>query len=127
MSRSQTNPKHKQTLGRWGESVASTHLEANGFTIVTRNWRCRIGEIDLVAHKEDTLHFCEVKTRRGTQHGTPEEAITPAKAKKLIATALFYIGHHDLDNTDWQIDLIAIQLDPKGKLLRCEHLPNILY
>ena len=117
----------KQSLGRWGESVASTYLEANGFKILHQNWRSRQGEIDLIASKNNSLHFVEVKTRRGRKHGSPEEAITPKKAKKLLITAQLYIGTFELDDADWQIDLIAVELDTKGKLLRCEHIPNILH
>ena len=130
MAQKQPNKKgndSRQKLGRWGESVAATHLEANGFAILHKNWRCRQGEVDLVAQKGESLHFVEVKTRRGRGKGSPEEAITSKKAQKLINTALAYIGEHELDDADWQVDLIAVELDSHGKLIRCEHLPNILY
>ncbi len=67
----------RQRLGRWGEGVAATHLEAHGYTILARNWRCAAGEIDLVARDGETLVFVEVKTRRGRAYGAPEEALTP--------------------------------------------------
>ena len=115
----------RQKLGRWGESVAATHLEANGRQIITRNWHCARGEIDLIAQEGDTLLFVEVKTRRGRNMGTPEEALTPAKQRKLVEVAQEYLLAHDLD-VDWRIDLVAVELDTKGKLLRCEHIPNVV-
>jgi putative endonuclease len=116
----------RQNLGRWGESVAATYLEAHGFALVARNWRCPYGEVDLVAQKEGCIHFVEVKTRRGRAHGLPEEALTPRKAAHLTAVAQTYLAEQGLEEADWQIDLIAVELDGQGKLLRCEHLPNVV-
>ncbi|MCB8982594.1 MAG: YraN family protein [Ardenticatenaceae bacterium] len=113
----------RQTLGRWGESVAATHLEAKGYQIVTRNWRCQHGEVDLVARTGEEWVFVEVKTRRGRDMGAPEEALTPRKQQKLLAVAQEYILTQALD-VDWRIDLIAVELDKAGKLLRCEHIPH---
>lgn len=122
---SQRKPnKHRKKLGAWGEKVAATKLEADGYRIIDRNWRCQQGEIDLVAQAGDgLLAFVEVKTRRGNSMGTPEEALTPHKSRKLIQLAQIYLGEHDLD-VDWRIDLMAVELDKSGKLLRCEHIPN---
>ena len=114
---------HRKKLGQWGESVAAHHLEANGYEIVERNWRCREGEIDLVARNGQEWVFVEVKTRRGRSRGTPEEGVTPRKSRQLLALGEIYTAVHDLD-VDWRIDLVAVELDSKGKLLRCEHIPN---
>lgn len=113
-----------QQLGRWGENVAATHLESIGYKILSRNWRTRHGEIDLVAQIEETIAFVEVKTRRGKNFGLPEEALTDKKANRLTRLAQEYMVQHDLDDVDWRIDLVAVELDQKGKLLRCEHIPN---
>ncbi len=113
----------RKQLGAWGEGVAAVRLEAEGYRIVNRNWRCSQGEIDLIAQAGDTLVFVEVKTRRGRSMGTPEEALTPQKSRKLIQLAQLYLAEHDLD-VDWRIDLVAVELDTSGKLLRCEHIPN---
>lgn len=115
----------RKKLGQWGESLAATHLEANGYTVVARNWRCARGEIDLIVRGGEVLIFVEVKTRRGRGMGSPEESVTPHKLKKLFQLAQTYLYENDLDdNTEWRIDLVAVELDPKGKLLRCEHIPN---
>ena len=113
----------RKQLGAWGERVAAAHLEAKGCRIVARNWRCRQGEIDLIAQTGAVLAFVEVKTRRGRGMGAPEEALTPRKSRKLIQLAQLYLAEHDLD-VDWRIDLVAVELDTSGKLLRCEHIPN---
>jgi putative endonuclease len=114
---------NRKKLGAWGESVAALQLEADGYEIVARNWRCARGEIDLIAQAGTELVFVEVKTRRGRAMGSPEEGLTPAKQKKLLYLAQLYIAEHDLD-VDWRIDLVAVELDKTGKLLRCEHIPN---
>lgn len=113
----------RQKLGRWGESVAATYLEAQGYRIAGRNWRCRHGEVDLVAWAGQELVFVEVKTRRGQDMGAPEEGLTAVKQKKLLAIAEEYVIQHDLD-VDWRVDLVAVELDKTGKLLRCDHIPN---
>ena len=113
-----------QQLGRWGENVAADHLESIGYEILSRNWRTRHGEIDLVTQIEETIAFVEVKTRRGKNFGLPEEALTKKKADRLTRLAQEYMVQHDLDDVDWRIDLVAVELDQEGKLLRCEHIPN---
>ena len=115
--------KHRKKLGQWGENVAAHHLEAKGYEIVERNWRCRQGEIDLVARAGQAWVFVEVKTRRGRSQGTPEEGLTPRKSRQLLALGEIYTAVHNLD-VDWRIDLVAVELDSQGKLLRCEHIPN---
>ena len=114
---------HRKKLGAWGEDIAAHQLEADGFQIVARNWRCRHGEIDLIAQKGELVAFVEVKTRKGRNMGTPEEALTPRKSKKLMQLAQLYVAENELD-VDWRIDLVAVELDKSGKLLRCEHIPN---
>jgi putative endonuclease len=115
----------RKKLGAWGESVAATHLEANGWTITARNWRVREGEIDIVAERPERIALVEVKTRRGRSAGTPEEAITPRKAQKMLLVAQRYLSEHNLDDeTVISLDVIAVELDPSGKLLRVTHHEN---
>ncbi|MFQ5398640.1 MAG: YraN family protein [Anaerolineae bacterium] len=114
----------RQRMGRWGETVAAHHLEAKGYQILDRNWRCRQGEIDLVAQVGETLVFVEVKTRRGLDLGTPEEGLTRRKSQKLLQLGQLYVAEHGFHDAAWRIDLVAVELDKSGKLLRCEHIPN---
>ena len=118
------NGGRRRRLGQWGERVAALHLEAKGYEIVARNWRCSRGEIDLVARAGQMVLFVEVRTRRGRRLGTPEESINPRKAQRLLQLAARYIAEHRLTDVDWRVDLVAIELDSRGKLLRCEHIPN---
>lgn len=114
--------QHNQRLGRWGEKVAATHLIASGYRIITRNWRCPLGEIDLVAVKHEIFHMIEVKTRRGRDHGGPEEAISSRKLKKMQECALLFLAEHDENDPSWAIDLIAVEIDHTGKLVRVDHM-----
>ncbi len=114
----------RRRLGNWGEGVAAVQLEAAGYAIVARNWRCAAGEIDLVARDGETLVFVEVKTRRGRAYGAPEEALTPRKAQKLLQLGAQYVYEQALGDINWRIDLVAIELDARGLLLRCDHVRN---
>ncbi len=114
----------RKKLGAWGEGLAAQKLESLGYQIVARNWRCARGEIDLVARTGDTIIFVEVKTRRGRSMGAPEAGLTPFKANRLLQLGELYIQQHQHHDLNWRIDLIAVELDVQGKLLRCEHIPN---
>lgn len=111
-------------LGRWGEQVAYNHLRAAGYRLVDRNYRCSYGEIDLVAVQDQTWVFVEVKTRRGDAFGRPEEAINSRKAERLIQVARHYLQANALEGVDWRVDVVAVELDAKGKLLRVEQIEN---
>lgn len=115
---------HRQRLGRWGEQLAADHLQAHGYTLLARNWRTAAGEIDLVARDGDEVVIVEVKTRRGAGHGLPEEALTPRKANQLLQLGAAYVAEHFPDEPSWRIDLIAVELDSSGKLLRCDHIEH---
>lgn len=117
----------RQQLGRWGEQLAAQHLEQQGYKILERNWRCRRGELDLVAKAGEILVFVEVKTRRGRDYGLPEEALTYHKRQKLLQLGQFYLLEHDLDEVEWRVDLVAVELDQKGQLIRCDHIPNAVW
>lgn len=115
----------RKTLGTWGEGVAATHLQHHGFVIEARNWRCTVGEIDLVAREATTLAFVEVRTRRGTSFGSPEESLSSTKRRRLVALAYTYLAyHHQPPTTSWRIDLVAISIGPDGRVARLQHLRN---
>ena len=91
-------PGHRQRLGARGEQAAADWYVARGYRLVTRNWRCRDGEIDLVlwSPRRD-LVFCEVKTRSSSRFGLPAEAVTPAKQRRLRRlAALFLVANGDV-------------------------------
>ena len=115
----------KVKLGRQGEEMATQALAQRGYEIVTRNWRCQAGEVDVVGRQDDVLYFFEVRTRRGQVYGTPEESITPAKQQRMIDVALTYLGEHELDDVDWRIGFVAVEMDQAGNLLRLEVYDSI--
>jgi len=106
----------RQSVGRVGERLAANDLEERGYRILERNFRCQYGEIDLVAEEGEDLVFVEVKTRRGTVCGLPEEAVNGRKARKLQEVAAGYLEIHNLPDIAWRIDVVAVQFSPTGKL-----------
>ncbi len=104
--------------GRWGEEIAVRALEAHSYVIVERNWRCRAGEVDIIARDGETWVFVEVKLRQGEAHGLPEEAVTSSKQTRLLQVASMYLDAHDLYDVPSRIDVVAISLGPSGKVRR---------
>jgi putative endonuclease len=82
--------------------------------IIDRNYRSRYGEIDLIAEEGETLVFVEVKARRGTAYGTPEESVTARKRDRLVLTAQTYLAERGLEQRDWRIDVVGISLQADG-------------
>ncbi|WP_220194769.1 YraN family protein [Ktedonospora formicarum] len=101
----------RQKLGSLGESLAASRLQARGYYIVERNFRCPYGEIDLVAEEGEDLVFVEVKTRRGTAYGLPEEAVDWRKQRKLIQVAYYYLNQYSCSERSWRIDVVAIEMN----------------
>jgi putative endonuclease len=112
----------RSDVGAWGEALAARHLRAHGYLIRARNWRCGRGELDIVAERAQTIVFVEVRTRRSDAYGAPQESISAHKRATLIATAQAYLDQHDLRDAQWQIDVIAIELDQRNALMRLDHL-----
>ena len=94
--------------GSGGEELALTHLQKRGYVILDRNYRCRYGEIDLVAKDGSTIVFVEVKSRRSTAFGSPEEAVGTVKQKKLSTAALCYLMEKHLDDRSARFDVVTI-------------------
>jgi len=114
----------RQEVGKLGEKTAQKFLKKRGYRIRETGFRCRHGEIDIIARKKDYLVFVEVRTKTNLEFGTPEESITQAKKEKLIALALTYTSTHQNLPSLWRIDVVAIELDDKGKLKRIELIEN---
>ena len=109
-------------LGILGERIAEEHLRGLGFRILDRNWHWRRGELDLVTEQGEEIVFVEVKARRSQTYGAPEESITRSKREKLILTAYAYLNGADRADADWRIDVIAIDMDQNGAVVRLEHI-----
>ena len=104
--------------------MAGRFLQEKRYRLLDANYRCRWGEVDIVAHDGDELVFVEVRTRHGIQYGTLEESVTAAKARQLIATVQDYLQQYGQEESEWRIDLIAIGLDGDHRVHRISHLPK---
>ncbi|HRX61695.1 MAG TPA: YraN family protein [Candidatus Competibacter sp.] len=93
--------------GAMAENLARRHLETRGLTLVTRNFRCRVGELDLIMRDGEQLVFVEVRSRRHSRYGTPAESVTRTKQQRLLRTAAFYLQHQDPD-LPCRFDVVAI-------------------
>ena len=111
--------KRKET-GMLGERLAKDSLKKRSYHIIETNYRCPEGEIDIIAKHKDYLVFIEVRTKKSREFGTPEESITPAKKERIRAAASHYQQTHNGLPPLWRIDVVAIELDQKGKLSRIE-------
>jgi putative endonuclease len=95
-------------VGRAGEDRAAAWYTGHGYDVIARNWRCRIGEIDLVSAGHGVLVFCEVKTRCTDRLGSPAEAVTVAKQRRLRRLAAAYIAQHTCGRHQVRFDVVAI-------------------
>ncbi|MCL6431057.1 MAG: YraN family protein [Anaerolineae bacterium] len=116
----------RQGLGRRGEELAARYLVARGYRILARNYRCSAGEVDLVAMDGDCLVFVEVRTRRGDDWGTPEESVDESKQRKLAQVAGHYVDEHNVADSSWRIDFVAVDLDIRGRVRRLEVMRDVM-
>lgn len=109
--------------GAAGEVLAARHLRKKGYTILAANYRCRFGEIDIIAADKKYIAFVEVKLRGKAAIYTPEEAVTAAKQQKIIKTAQLYLQTHSF-NLQPRFDVIAITTDREDpmRVLALNHL-----
>lgn len=114
----------RQRTGRRGEELAVAKLAALGCQIVTRNYRCPYGEVDIICQDGSALAFVEVRARTGDDYGSPEESMTPAKQARLANVAAHYLQENEMEASDWRIDLVAIELDSDGSVRRVEWIKN---
>lgn len=114
-----TQPKKR--LGERGEDAATAFLERSGMTIVERNWRCKSGEVDIIALDGEVLVMCEVKTRRSSAKGTPDEAVTLAKQRRYARLAAAYLQHAGLSEQQVRFDVISILVIAEDRALLRHH------
>jgi putative endonuclease len=99
-------------LGAHGERIAAAYLTDAGLRVLDRNWRCRDGELDIVAREGDALVFCEVKTRRGTGYGQPVEAVGRVKQRRLRTLAQRWLAAHDEHAPEVRFDVVGVLVRP---------------
>ena len=114
----------RQRLGRRGEDIARRRLEADGYSIIRINYRARRLEIDLIAEKDGVLVFVEVRTRSAGGFGSPEESITAAKRSHLVKAAQAYLQEHEIEGREWRIDVVALEIDARGRVSRLDVVEN---
>jgi putative endonuclease len=112
----------RKQLGDHGEDLAAAALKKQGYKILERNYRTPLGEIDLVARQGKTLVIIEVKTRKSTRFGSPQEAVSAAKQAKLRRLADYYLKDKRLTGSLVRFDVVAILLEDAGP--RIEIIPN---
>ena len=108
----------KITTGKEGEKIAAAYLKKNGYRIIEINFRCSIGEIDIVAKEKDDLVFIEVKTRKSIELGYPEQAVGIRKQKKMSQLALWYLQKRKIANANARFDVVAVTLIPEKNEVR---------
>jgi len=97
-----------------------------GYKISETNFRTREGEIDIVAVDNGTQVFIEVKTRTNRGFGSGVEQISTRKAQRLQATAQRYLAEHGLDEAEWRIDLLSVEMSRSGRVDHIEHIPSAI-
>jgi putative endonuclease len=104
----------RRLRGQRGEQIAVAYLQERGYRIQQRNYRCRRGEIDIIAWDGSTLVFVEVKTKGQTAFGAPQAMVDARKQKTITRVAMTYVQQHQLYNTALRFDVVAITLSPTG-------------
>ena len=111
----------RKELGRRGEEAAATYLERVGFTVLETNWRTKAGEVDIVARDDDTLVLVEVKTRRSLTKGTPEDAVSVTKQRRLGRLAAAYLQGMEHEPAGVRFDVVTIYVLGEDRALLRHH------
>lgn len=115
--------EERLALGRWGEDQAERFLRRLGWKILHRNYRTPVGEIDIIAKYRRQLVFVEVKTRRTSRYGTPQEAVGERKQRQIIRTAQWYLGEYKEARLQPRFDVVAVMPEQGGRA-SIEHVPH---
>ena len=115
----------KKQLGDLGEDISEIFLIKTGYSIIKRNYRCKLGEIDLIAKDKNKIIFFEVKTRTNLNFGYPEESVNNLKVLKLKKLAIFFVVSENMHNLDMQFDVISINLWRTHFLDNIKNIKNI--
>ncbi|MBI2891135.1 MAG: YraN family protein [Nitrospirae bacterium] len=107
-------------LGRTGEAIAARHLRERGYRILALNYRCRYGEVDIIARRGSTLAFVEVKTRRSARYGSGAEAVSARKQGQIIRTATHYLQEKAWTECECRFDVVSVGWQNGARMI--EHL-----
>jgi len=114
----------RQATGRQGEEIAADYLKSKGYRILKRNYRCRLGEIDLIAVDRDQLVFVEVRAKSSDRYGLAQESIGNQKKARLRRLAAYYLQAEGQTGRNCRFDAVAVQFDREGKLVEVEHIED---
>ncbi|MFC4768682.1 YraN family protein [Effusibacillus consociatus] len=114
----------RKERGRLGEAIARQYLETKGWQILAVNWRCRIGEIDIVAEDGTCTVFVEVRTRSSTRFGTAVESVDWRKQRKVRQVAAAFLTANKVCTSRFRFDMISIQVYENGQDPVLEHIQN---
>ena len=112
----------RHILGKTGEEIGTKYLIKNGYKIIIRNFRCRQGEIDIIAQDKNEIVFIEVKTRKNTNYGYPIDAVDKRKQKHILNASKYYIYINKLEKKNIRFDVIEIYKRDKFYI---NHIKNI--
>ncbi|MBA0045123.1 YraN family protein [Mycobacterium sp. NPDC050853] len=118
-----THSLNRSQIGTRGEDLAVQHLASDGYGILVRNWRCRYGEIDIIAVDGEAVVFVEVKTRTGSAFGTPAEAVTAVKLRRLRRLAGLWLAAQRGSWAAIRIDVIEVRL--RGYVPEITHIHGV--
>ena len=124
MTTAQQRSARRASLGAYGEAFAARHLTAAGMVLLDRNWRCDLGEIDLVLRDDRILVVCEVKTRSSLVFGSPVEAVSEQKAARLRRLAARWLAAHAIHPDEIRIDLVGVLVPATGPA-QLEHVRGV--
>ncbi|HKJ04243.1 MAG TPA: YraN family protein [Geopsychrobacteraceae bacterium] len=115
--------EERLAFGRWGEDEAVRYLQRSGVSILIRNYRTPVGEIDIIGRKKRFLIFFEVKARRTLLFGTPQEAVGLRKQRQIVRTAQWYLSQNKTDKLQPRFDVISVVPGENGRA-QIEHVPD---
>ena len=117
--------QHNLPKGYLGQHFAEKFLTQKGYRIISKNFRCRFGELDLIATYKNTLIFIEVKTRTSQEFGEPQEAVGFYKLRSIIKVGEYFKSLHPKLPEALQIDVVAVSLNAQQKPAKIEHFENV--
>jgi putative endonuclease len=116
----------RKGTGNRGEDLAADYLRGKGYMIIARNWRCKLGELDIVAEADNTLVFVEVRTRRAAASEAALESITQRKVQRLLQAVYTYLNEvPSAADKHWRVDIIGVAL-PRGLAPIIDHVEDAL-
>ncbi len=113
----------EKLLGAFGEAAAADHLRKKRYEILGMNYRCPLGELDIIARQKETIVFAEVKLRREGGYASAAEAVTPVKQRRLRFAAESWLAENELEDAPCRFDVIEVYLEKTGgRIRRIRHL-----